>query len=337
MAGDEENENMKTRNVGRTSAPGEPSGFRRALAIPELGLSAAVLLVFVFFAALDRNMLQPNYFTLIFTRTSIIGFAAVGMSVLMLAGEIDLSTGAAATFAIMIYNLLGSHGWSELTSLLGALLVAALIGWLNSVLVLEVGLPSFLATLSTYFIVSGLPGVIHSQGWEGRKSALAGLGNNSPLLGIPWSFFVLLAVVILGDILIRRTRLGPLLWATGANRLAATVAGIDTVAVKTLCFIFASVCAALGGYLVMVTTNISPQYGEEWQVWVPAIAIIGGARLSGGMGTLWGALLGTLLLLVIRTGLWAANLGTNAQGVIVGGILIAAIIVDAARRKVKDD
>jgi ribose/xylose/arabinose/galactoside ABC-type transport system permease subunit len=326
---------MEISKVGRSPAPGQPRAFRRLLRVPEVGLSTAVVLAFVFFAALDRSMLQSNYFPLIFSRAAVIGFAAVGMSVLMLAGEIDLSTGAVASFSLMVYNLLGGHGWSELTSLLGALMVAAIIGWVNSVLVLEVRLPSFLATLSTYIIVSGLPVLVHIQPGAGRLSALAWLGNASPVLGIPWSFFALLAMVIIGDLIVRRTRLGPLLWATGANPQAAETTGINTAAVKTLCFMFASVCATVGAYFVLATMNLAPQYGEEWEVWVPAIAIIGGARLSGGAGTVWGALLGTLLLLVIRTGLWAANLGNNAQGVIVGGILVTAIIIDAVRAKVK--
>jgi ribose transport system permease protein len=269
------------------------------------------------------------------TRSSFIGFAALGMSVLMLTGEIDFSAGAAATFASLIYNFLGGSGWSETTSLVGGLLAAATIGWLNSFLVLDVGLPSFLATLSTYIVLSGVIPFIYGNVFAAGRSSFAGLGSPSPLFGAPWAFVLFLGVVAIGEIIIRRTRLGPLLWATGANPRAAETVGINTAAVKTLGFMFCSVCAAVGGFLVIATMNIAPDYREEWQVWVPAIAIIGGASLRGGSGSLLGALLGTLLLLIIRTGLGAANLGTNAQGVVVGGILVAAIIVDGVRRKAK--
>jgi len=252
----------------------------------------------------------------------------------MLTGEIDFSAGAAASFAFVVYSALGAASWSVAARLLMALLAAATVGWFNSFLVLDIGLPSFVATLSTYIIVTALGPFVPGAGYS-NQSLFAGLGASSPLLGLPWAFVVLLATVAVGEVLIRRTRLGPLLWATGASPRAAEVAGINTNGVKTFAFMLCSVCAAIGGFAIFATVNIAPSPGEDWQVWVPAIAIIGGASLRGGAGSLLGALLGTLLLLIIRTGLGAANLGNNAQGVVVGGILVAAIVVDSLRRKAK--
>ncbi len=321
---------------GRVVPPSgrRPGLIRRVVSVPELGVAAATVLAFLLFTILDRSMLAPVNLKTIVTRSSFIGFAALGMSVLMLTGEIDFSAGAAATFAGLIYNFLG--GWDETTRLVGSLLAAATIGWLNSILVLEVGLPSFLATLSTYILVSGGISFIHGNSYASGGSSFAGLGAPSPLLGAPWAFILFVGVVAVGEIIVRRTRLGPLLWSTGANPQAAESVGINTAAVKTFCFMFCSVCAAFGGFLVIATMHLSPAYSEEWQVWVPAIAIIGGASLRGGSGSLLGALLGTLLLLVIRTGLGAANLGNNAQGVVVGGILVAALVVDGVRRRAKN-
>ena len=324
-------DSKKARLASRRS----PGLIRRILSIPELGVAAVAVAAFVLFTTLDQSMLAPVNLKTIVTRSSFIGFAAVGMSVLMLAGEIDFSAGVAASFAFLIYGNLAGTGWSELASLVGALLAAATMGLLNSFLVLDIGLPSFLATLSTYIVVSGLFPFIPGGGWSAVQTSFAGLGSPSPLFGAPWAFVVLLATVIVGEIVIRRTRLGPLLWAVGANPQAATAAGINTAAVKTFCFMFCSVCAAIGGFFVFATMNIAPAYGEEWQVWVPAIAIIGGASLRGASGSLLGALLGTLLLLIIRTGLGAANLSNDMQGVVVGGILVAAIVVDSLRRKTR--
>jgi ribose transport system permease protein len=304
----------------------------RILSSQEAGLAIAAAIAFAFFTALGPTMILPVNLNIIMTRSSIIGFAAVGMAVLMLVGEIDFSAGTAATLAGLMYNFLG--GWSEPARLAIALLAAAVVGWLNSFLVLDIGLPSYLATLSTYFVVSGVSSFIPGYYRLGQPS-FAFLGSPSPLLGMPWAFVLFLAVVAVGEILIRRTRLGPVLWATGANPRAAEVTGIDTTLVKTLCFMFCSACAAIGGLLVIATFNITPAYGDDWQVWVPAIVIIGGSSLRGGTGSLLGALLGTLLLLIIRTGLGAANLGNNAQGVVVGGILVAALVVDGVRRKLR--
>jgi ribose transport system permease protein len=185
--------------------------------------------------------------------------------------------------------------------------------------------------------VSGAIPFIYGNALILGRSSFAGLGASSPLFGAPWAFVAFLAAVAIGEVLIRRTRLGPLLWSTGSNPQAAEAVGINTAAVKTLCFMFCSVCAAIGGFLVIATMNVAPGYGEEWQVWIPAIAIMGGASLRGGSGSLLGALVGTLLLLIVRTGLGAANLGTNAQGVVVGGILVAALVVDGIRRRAKNN
>jgi ribose transport system permease protein len=326
---------MKVSEIARPVTKGMPRLLWRVVSIPELGVAASAVMAFALFTALDKSMLMPVNLQTIVTRSSFIGFAALGMCVLMMVGEIDFSAGVAATFASLVYRTLGGIGWSEPTSLLGGLLADAAIGWFNSFLVLDIGLPSFLATISTYIIVSGLSPFIYGYGVEGGRSSFAALGSASPLFGAPWAFVALLVVVAIGEVVIRRTRLGPLLWATGANRQAAEAVGINTDAVKTFCFMFCSLCAAVGSFMVIATMNLAPSYGEEWQVWVPAIAIIGGASLRGASGSLLGALVGTLLLLIIRTGLGAANLGNNAQGVVVGGILIAAIVVDSLRRKAK--
>jgi ribose/xylose/arabinose/galactoside ABC-type transport system permease subunit len=134
----------------------------------------------------------------------------------------------------------------------------------------------------------------------------------------------------------RRSKLGPIVSATGGNKRAAQVSGINTNLVKTLCFIFVSVCSAIAGLFVMSATLAADQaVGLGWQLWVIAIAIIGGASFSGGVGTILGSFLGTILMMIIRTGLAAAEIKTNAQGVVVGAILVAAAVLDVVRSRMK--
>jgi simple sugar transport system permease protein len=288
---------------------------------------------FVLFTALDGSMADPRNVAMILMRSSSIGFAVLGMSVLMLVGEMDMTMGVAAIYATVIFTNLMGQGWPEIPSLLGALLVMLLIGWLNSVLVLEVGLPSFLATLCTSFILGGLLWLI-PYNWAGVQVSFGWLSTASPLAGLPWIFVAFAAFVLLGDLAVRRTRLGPILYATGANRQAAETVGIDTRRVKMLCFMFASVCAGLAAFAF--TTTVGTSIETDIPVfWVIAIAIIGGCSLGGGVGSLLGGLLGTLLLMIIRSGLGAAQVSSNVQSVMVSGILIAAILLEAARRKAK--
>jgi ribose/xylose/arabinose/galactoside ABC-type transport system permease subunit len=307
----------------------------RILRIPELGVGAAAVAAFIVFTVLDRSMAAPSNLTAIFTRSSSIGFGVLGMSVLMLAGELDLSVGVAAYYATFIFSNLEGQGWPEAPSLLGALLAMLLIGWLNSVLVLEARLPSFLATLCTNFILSGLLWFIPFN-WNGPavQVSFAWLGKSSPLAGLPWIFVVFAVVVLVGDMMVRRTRVGSVLYATGANRQAAETVGIDTGHVKMLCFMFASVCGGLASFAF--TATVGTLVVEDLSVlWLIAIAIIGGCSLGGGAGSLLGGLLGTLLLMVVRSGLGAVQFGGMEQGVMVSGILVAAILLEAARSKAK--
>ena len=119
---------------------------------------------------------------------------------------------------------------------------------------------------------------------------------------------------------------------TGA---AAAIVGINVALVKTLCFVFVSLCCGMAGLLVIAyggTTDAS--IGEGWLLWVIAIVIIGGGSLRGGVGSIIGVLLGTILIQVIRIGLANAGVQTNAQGIVVGAILIGAAALDVIRRRV---
>ena len=313
---------------------------RRVLNIPELGAGVAVVVFFLLFTIIDKSMASPAGIVLLLTQAAYMGFAAYGMSYLMLAGEIDLSTGAVAGLAAAVAaSLISGAGWPEWAALLAALLAAVMVGLLNSFIVLKIGMPSFFATLGTYFVVYGLSQVILQSRWIyvlDTVPFLAKLGQPSPFFGVPWTFVVFLVAVLLGDFAIRRTRLGPILSATGGNRRAAEVSGINTTFVKMFCFVLVSVCAAIAGLFVMnASLAADPEIGNGWQLWVVAIAVIGGSSFSGGVGSIVGGLLGTLLINIIRLGLGAARIQTNAQGVVVGAILVAAAILDVVRRRVK--
>jgi simple sugar transport system permease protein len=327
---------MRANTAITTRLAGAGSPLRGVLRIPELAVGTAVVAAFIMFVALDRSIADPVNVMAILARSSTIGFAVLGMSVLMLVGEVDLTVGIAAIYATVTFTTLEGLGWPEVPSLLGTSLVMLLIGWLNSVLVLEVRLPSFLATLCTSSILGGLLYYfIPFNLYAGVQVSFAWLGASSPLPGVPWIFIIFAVVVLLGDLVIRRTRLGAALYATGANPRAAEIVGIDTGRLKMLCFMFASFCGGLASFAFTATIG-APLTEEPPVLWVMAIALIGGCSLAGGVGSLLGGFLGTLLLMVIRTGLGAANLGANAQAIMVSGILIAAILLEAARRKGKN-
>lgn len=322
------------------TAPPTPGWFRRLLTIPELGAAAAIVLAFLFFAAIDRTMADPGTFVRILTQTAFMGFAAYGMSYLMIAGEIDLSTGAIAGLGAAVTAILVADvGLPEWQALIAALIVAIAAGLLNSFIVLKIGMPSFFATLGTSFVITGCTVVLLQGRWVyilDKVPVLAALGSPSPFFDLPWMFLLYLVLVLVGDFLMRRSKLGAVLSATGGNRRAADVSGINTTLVKTLCFIFIAICSAFAGLMVMnIGLAADPDIGTGWQLWIIAIAIIGGCSFSGGVGSIIGGMLGTILIMIIRIGLAAANIQTNAQGVVVGAILVTAAVLDVLRRRVK--
>jgi ribose/xylose/arabinose/galactoside ABC-type transport system permease subunit len=198
-------------------------------------------------------------------------------------------------------------------------------------------MPAFFATLGTSFLIAGVTIWMLQGAWIDIMDQIPMLLNvlkPSPIFGLPWLFLLGVLAYIIGDLLIRFTVLGPILSSVGGNRQAAAIVGINVPLVKTLCFVFCSVCAALAGLAVVGYAGMTDAtIGIDWMLWIIAIAIIGGGSLLGGVGSIIGAFLGTALIEIIRTGLFAANIQTNAQGIVIGAVLIGAAILDALRRK----
>ena len=313
---------------------------RRLLNVPELGVGVAIVVFFLLFTALNSSMAAPDNLVRILTLSSYIGIISLGMSLLMLAGEIDLSVGYMAGLAAAVCAaLVAQVGWPEWASILAACGVAILLASLNSFMTLVVGMPSFFATMSTGFITYGFTWLITQGQWVSilhKVPFLYSFTVPTPLFGLQGSVLLFIGLAIVGDFLVRRSKLGPMLSATGGNRRAADVSGINTARVKMLCFMLVSLLAAVAGTLVMTTgTSSDVALGADWMLWVIAIAIIGGASFSGGVGSVLGAFLGTILITVIKLGLAAAHIQTNAQSIVVGLVLIAASLIDVARRRVK--
>jgi len=315
-----------------------PKFYKTLLSVPEIGAVVAVAVFFIVFTALDKTMAQPDNLARMALQGSMIGLAAFGMSFLMIAGEIDLSAGATAGLAAAIFALLRANlGFPEMVAAGMALLASIGVGLFNSLVVLRIRMPSFFATLGSSFLVTGLMTWL-LQGswiWIGDQIPLfIQLVKPSPVFGLAWIVVLVLPAYIIGDLLIRFSKLGPTLTAVGGNRQAAEIVGINVPLVKTLSFVFVSLCAGFAGLVVMCyggTTSV--EIGSDWMLWIIAIAIIGGGSLRGGVGSIVGALVGTALVETIRLGLTNAQVKTNAQGIVIGGILIAAATLDVIRRR----
>jgi len=331
--------------AGRTSAPspspstssGGAAMVRRALAIPEVGILLPLLGLTLFFYWRNPVLLSGANISSMLRAMSFVGVVAVGLTLLMIAGEIDLSVGSVAGLcSIVAAHLMKDSHWPVAPALLAAIGTGALAGLINGLLVVRAGIPAFIATLGMLYIARGGSFLI-SQGYPlyPLPASVESFGA-ADTLGTSSSFIIFIALVVLADVFLRRMVVGRMIYATGGNAEAARLAGVNTVGVKIACFVLTGVLAALGGLLIMARFNVGrPETGTGWELEVIAAVVIGGVSLFGGSGTMIGTLCGLAIMQIVRSGLVISQVSTHWQTVALGVIMIAAVGVDLLRRRAR--
>ncbi|MDX6600683.1 MAG: ribose transport system permease protein [Gaiellales bacterium] len=305
-----------------------------AVARPLAVILPLVVAVVAFGIANDRFLRYDNI-TVILNTLAFVGIVAVGQTILISAGEFDLSVGAvAALSSFAAADLAVKHHWPVILALLVALAIGALVGLFNGLVVTAVRVPSFIVTIGTLYIAQGL--VTYLSNGETifpLPSAMTGPGSHTvKSLAVP--FFVLLVLVVLGELFLRRTVAGRRVLATGANDDAAKIIGIATGRVKIGVFVGVGVLAALAGLLQMMSLGAGdPSTGSGWELSSIAAVVIGGTSLFGGQATVVGTLVGLITLGVIQNGVVSVGFDTNWQTVAVGVLMIVLVVLDALRRK----
>ena len=310
---------------------------RRILAIPEMGVVIPLIVFVLLFAALNPAMISRVNLTVILRTIAFTGVVAVGMSYLIIAGEIDLSVGSVAGLGAIIFGwMMKEAGWSIGASIVAGLLAGAVCGLVNGFLTVRIGLSAFIATLSMLFVARGVNYVITSAyPIYPLPDQIGAFGKATPL-GASWAFWIFVFLVVVGDFVLRRTTFGSMVKATGGNKLAASVAGIKTDWVKISCFVLTGLLAAVGGMLVVARIKTAEsQTGVGWELDVIASVVIGGVSFFGGVGTIFGTFLGCLLMQVVRTGLVVVKVSAHWQNAAVGMLLIGAIVADKLRREAR--
>lgn len=257
-----------------------------------------------------------------------IAIITMGVNMLMIAGEFDLSVGSNFTFSAFIMAILFNRGIPPSLSMLAALLVGCFIGFLNGLIVVKTKIPSFIATLGSMMFWRGMIYLV-----SGHKPASFKPGGlfqsllTSSVGPLQAQFFWLLLVAVLCYLLLEHHRLGNHFFATGGNRQAALAVGVDVNKVKLIAFVIAGVTAALSG--VVSTTrvsSVSPIQGEGLELQAIAACVIGGTSLLGGEGTVLGAFLGATLLYTIQDILLLLRAPGFYLNMFVGLVILAAVI-----------
>lgn len=329
---------MQVRRVRTTPGGGHDAPGRQllhaALRVPEVGILLALVVAVMVFALVNPSFvawanIESNVRTIAF-----IGIVGVGQAMLIVAGEFDLSVGSVAALgAVVAAILMSDHGLPIPLAVLAAIVLGSLIGLVNGVLTVKVGLPALIVTLGMLFAARGLSYVI-SGGTQVYPLPEGVRTLSDRVLGLPMAIWVFVAIALVADLAMRRSGFGRRLYAVGGNREAAQLAGIRADRVKLAAFMLTGALATLAGVLVMAQLGSGdPQIGMNWELAVIAAVVVGGVSLRGGVGSIAGALLGVLFLQVVSSGLVVSGVEATLQPVAVGTVMIAALGLDQVRHR----
>ncbi len=257
------------------------------------------------------------------------GIVVIGMTILMIGGGIDLSVGATYGLVSIIVALLISEGFPVLLGLVVGLLIGLAIGALNVVLINRFGLSPFLATLGTMSVFRGLIWVVSGgHSIVGLPPAFNALGQTK-LFGMQLPVYIMLVLVIVADFLLRRSTFLRQVYYIGMNRESAVSTGIPVVRVTSVAYILSAMLAGVAGILDGARVGavyVMAGLGLEFQV--ITAAVIGGTALSGGRGTIFGSLLGVIVMAMLTNVLNLVGVNMYWQNVLVGVILVAVVALD---------
>lgn len=306
------------------------------VAVGEVGVIAALLLIVGFFYVMEPAFLSERNIRAILNVVSFVGIIAIGQTILLVSGEFDLSVGSVAGLsAVVAGKLMTAMALPVPLAILGGVGVGATLGLLNGLIVVRFGIPAFIQTLGMLFIGQGLIQVV-TNGYpvyplppEVTAFGMANLG-----FGLGWSFAFFILAAVIADLVLRRTVLGRNLYATGGNKEVARLVGINANTYKIGAFITVGALAGIAGMFVMADlASATTSIGSGWELVVIAGVVVGGVSLFGGAGTVAGGVIGILLLKVVQSGLVVIGVNSNWQQIAVGVIMVLAVGLDILRRR----
>jgi len=302
-------------------------------------LGVLIVIVAAFSAAAGTKFLSTSNFSLISQNIAVWAVLGVGMTFVIITAGIDLSIGSVLVFssvvAAKIMEAVGGNGWSTAAiGIAGALASGIAWGALNGFLIAKAKIPPLIVTLGALSVALGLAQVI-TGGVDIRSvpEALTDFNTYIKILGIPALPFVALVTVIIGGIILHRTKFGRYTYAIGSNELGARRVGIKVDRHLIMIYAISGLMAGFGAVLSLAqfgTTTIAGQSLTNLNV--IAAVVIGGTSIFGGEGSIFGTVVGLFIPAVLQAGFVIIGVEAFWQGVAVGTVLVAAVYVDQSRR-----
>lgn len=305
-----------------------------------------VLICVALWIAAPTFMTWSNWMNLL-RSGSVKGIIALGVTMILIAGKIDLSTGSQVALSGVIVAVFGKHmtaaGFDlSLACVLGmaaSLLLAALFGTFHAAIQNKYNIPPFIITLATQYLLFGLGATICNNypipNMFPKWFVQLGMGR---LFGtIPYPVIIFMVLWGVCYVVMEHTTTGRSIYAIGGNQEAARLSGINVFKAKAVVFVTVQVCAALAGWVnSAMVMNADWTYAKDWPMDCITMAIIGGTSMTGGSGRIWGTLVGVVLISVLINGMTILNWNIYIQYIVRGAILLGSLLVMTYRDKLRD-
>ena len=312
-----------------------------------------LIVLLIFFSITANNFLSVNTLLLIGKHVALYGIIAIGMTYVIITGGIDLSVGAVVGLAGMVAGGLLQKGltlqfagvtiyFSVPLVVLITIIVGALIGVINGIIITRFNVAPFIATLGTMYICRGFAN-LHSNGATySDLKGYEGLGNQgwtffgSTVFGIPVGLIILAIMAVIFSFILKKTVFGWHVFSIGGNEKAAKLSGVKVDKVKILVYMISGICAAVVGIIACSQLAAAhPATGESWEMNAIAAAVLGGTSMAGGIGTIGGTIVGAFVIGVINDGMVMCGVSEFWQMVIKGLVIIVAVVIDQFQRNME--
>lgn len=300
----------------------------------EMLLVGILVILFIFFSITSPVFLKTDTLMKLLKQASIYGIIAIGMVFVITSSGIDISVGSVVGLSGIIVSMCMLSGMGVMVSILIAILASVLVGLFNGVLVFDANVPPFIATMASMTIVRNIILLITgAKTISGLPKGFTAIAAGS-VFGVPNLFLAWFAIILMSFFISKKTVFGRNIYSYGSNKEAARLSGINTRVTVYGVYVFCAVVCGIAG--ILLTSRLGngvPTSGDGYELDAIAAAVVGGASLDGGEGSVIGTVLGAMIMAMLRQGGTLLGINSFIMEIIIGSLIALAVVIDKIRRR----
>lgn len=300
----------------------------------EMLLVGILVILFIFFSVTSPVFLKTDTLMKLLKQAPIYGIIAIGMVFVITSSGIDISVGSVVGLSGIIVSMCMLSGMGVMVSILIAILASVLVGLFNGVLVFDANVPPFIATMASMTIVRNIILLITgAKTISGLPKGFTAIAAGS-VFGVPNLFLAWFAIILMSFFISKKTVFGRNIYSYGSNKEAARLSGINTRVTVYGVYVFCAVVCGIAG--ILLTSRLGngvPTSGDGYELDAIAAAVVGGASLDGGEGSVIGTVLGAMIMAMLRQGGTLLGINSFIMEIIIGSLIALAVVIDKIRRR----